>query len=86
MPLQEVSGGGHGDDETGTEVESGRAADELDGGLRPGPSELGQQVSPTAKQRPQQARDGEHDVAVCDGSEQLLAQPLRPEEQLLLLT
>jgi hypothetical protein len=30
VPLQAVSGGGHRDDETGTQVESGRAADELE--------------------------------------------------------
>jgi hypothetical protein len=85
VPLQEVSRRGKRDDEAGAEVLSGRAADELDGGLGPRPGELGQEVTPTAKQWPQQTRDGEHHVAVGDGSEELLAQPFGPEELLLLL-
>jgi hypothetical protein len=39
---------------------------------RGGPGELGQEIAPTANERPQQTRDG-HDVTVRDGSEQLVA-------------
>jgi hypothetical protein len=42
-------------------------------------------MSRRRRQRPQQARDGQHHVTVRDRSEQLLAQPLGPEELLLLL-
>jgi hypothetical protein len=42
VPLQEISCGGEGDDQAGAEVHSGLTADELDGGLGPGPGELGQ--------------------------------------------
>ncbi len=44
------------------------------------------EVTPTAKERPQQARDGQHDMAVGDGSEKLLPKPFGPEQLLLLLT
>ena len=37
VPLQEVSGGGQGDDEAGAQLSSGGAADEFGGGLDTGP-------------------------------------------------
>jgi len=85
VPLQEVPRSCEGDDEAGAHAIPGGATDELGGGLGPSPGELGQHVAPTAKKRPQQARDGQHHVTVRDRSEQLLAQPLGPEELLLLL-
>jgi hypothetical protein len=51
-------------------------------GVSPGEDAFGR-----ARARWRASREaGRGDVAVCDGSEQLLAQPLRPEELLLLLT
>jgi hypothetical protein len=68
---------GNRNDEAGADVLSGLAADELDGRFCARPGELGQEASPAAKERPQQARDGENHVAVRDESEQLLA-AIRP--------
>ena len=85
VPLQEISGGGDGDDDTGAHVTSRRAAHGFDDRLCASPGEFGQEVAPPAKQRPQQTRNREHDVTVGDGSEQLLAQPFGPEQLLLLL-
>jgi hypothetical protein len=85
MPLQEISSGGDGDDETGADVSSRRAADEFHARLCASPGQLGQQIAPAAKQRPQQPRDGEHNVTMGHGSEQLLAQPFGPQELFLLL-
>jgi hypothetical protein len=85
VPLQEVSRGGDRDDEAGPEVASGGPPDELDGRYCARPGELGQEVPPAAKERPQQARYGQHHVAVGDGSEQLVAQPFGPKKLLLLL-
>ena len=85
VPLEEVSRGGDGDDGAGPRVGCGGAADELGGRFGGGPAELGEEVSATAKQRPQQARDRQHHVAVGYGSEKLLPQPFGPQELLLLL-
>jgi hypothetical protein len=57
MPLQEISGGGDGDDKARAQVTPGRTADEFGDGIGCGTGELDQEVAPTAKQRPQQARD-----------------------------
>jgi hypothetical protein len=84
VPLEEISSRGEGNDEAGTGAVSGRAADKLEGGLCASSGQLGEEVTPTAKQGPQQARDGQHGVAVGYGSEQLLAPPLGPQELLLL--
>ena len=64
VPLQEASRGGDRDDEAGAQVASGPTADELDGRFCARPGERGEEVSPAAKERPQQARDGQHHVAV----------------------
>ena len=45
--------------ETGPEVDSGRAAEDLGDRFGPRPGELDEQVAPTAQERPQQARDGD---------------------------
>ena len=49
VPLEEVAGGGDGNDETGAHVFSRCAADGLDGRLGGGPGELNEEVAPTAK-------------------------------------
>jgi len=59
-------------------LHSALAAEELAGGLGPGPGELGQQLTATAEQRPKQPRDGEHHVAVGHGGEQLPRAAIRP--------
>jgi hypothetical protein len=84
--MRAVSRGGHRDDDPGTNLSGGtRAADQLLDGLGPRPGELSEQLAAAAKQRPEQARERQHDVAVCDGGEHVLAQPRGPEELLLLL-
>ena len=45
-----------------------------------GAGELGEEVPPAAKQRPQQARDGQHHAAVRDGSEQAVLEKAALEE------
>ena len=85
MPLEEIAGGGDGDDDTGTQLGPGASANQLDNSLRSRLSEFLQQLSPASKQRPQQARDGEDHVTMRDRCEELRAQPFRPEERLLLL-
>ncbi len=86
MPLQEVSRRGHGDDDPRTSVRVGaRASDQLLDRLRPRAGEISEQLAAAVEQRPQQARDGQHEVAVGDGEEHLLVQPLSPPELLLLL-
>jgi hypothetical protein len=53
VPLEEVAGGGEGNDETGAQVFSRCAAEKLDARLGGGPGELNEEVAPTAKQRTQ---------------------------------
>jgi hypothetical protein len=53
--------------------------------LGPGAGKLAEQLPPATEQWTQQARDREHHVAVRDGQEHVLAQPLGPQELLLLL-
>jgi len=50
-----------------------------------GAGELTEQVSAAAEQRAQQAWNGQHHMAVRDGQEHVFAQPLGPQELLLLL-
>jgi hypothetical protein len=66
VPLEEVPGGGDGDDEAGTGIGRNGTANELDRGLGAGTGQLGQEIAATAKERPQQAGNGQHHVAVRD--------------------
>jgi len=86
MPLQEISRGGDRDDDPTTCVGlAARVAQELLDRLGPGAGKLAEQLPPATEQWTQQARDREHHVAVRDGQEHVLAQPLGPQELLLLL-
>jgi hypothetical protein len=79
MPLEKVSRGGHRDDDPGTNVCGGtRTADQLRDGLGPRAREISEQLAAATKQRTEQAWDRQHDVAVCDGGEHVLVQPLGP--------
>ena len=58
MPLQEISSGGDGDDETGPDVSSRRAADEFDARLCASPGQLGQQIAPAIRAPRSPSRPG----------------------------
>lgn len=60
-------------------------ADQLLDRLGPGAGELAEQLPPAPEQRAQQAWDREYHVAVRNRQEHIVAQPLRPQELLLLL-
>jgi hypothetical protein len=47
--------------------------------------EVAQQLAAAPEERTQEARDGHHDVAVRNGLEDLLAEPLGPQQRALLL-
>ena len=86
MPLQEVSRGGDRHHDPGSHVAvAARMTDELLDGLGAGARELAEQLPPPAEQRAQEARDGEHHMAVRDSQQHFVAQPLGPQELLLLL-
>jgi hypothetical protein len=48
--------------------------------------EVEEQLSALSEDPPQEARHGEDDMTMRDGGEDLLLQPLGPQELLLLLT
>ena len=86
MPLQEIPRSGHRDHDPGPRVAfAARVTDELLDGLGAGAGELTEQLPPAAEQRAQEAWDGEHHMAVRDAQQHLLAQPLGPQQLLLLL-
>jgi hypothetical protein len=72
MPLDEIAGGGDGDDDAGAGLVAEAPADEFGDRLGGGAAELGEQLAPSAQERPQQPGDGQDDVAVRDRGEQLL--------------
>jgi hypothetical protein len=82
VPLQEISRGGHADDDAGASVVATREPDQLLDGFGSRASQLCEQLAAAAEQGTQQARDGQHHVAVGDFREDLLAQPLGPEKLL----
>ena len=86
MPLKEISSGGDGNHDPGPRVAlAARVADQLPDGLGACAGELTEQLRLAPKQRAQQARDGEHHMAVRDGQQHVFAKPLGPQELLLLL-
>jgi hypothetical protein len=81
VPLQEVSCGRYRDDDAGASVAATGEPDQLLDGLGPRASQLPEQFAAAAEQGTQQARDGQDDMPVGDGSQDFLAQPLGPEGQ-----
>jgi hypothetical protein len=85
--VKSVAGGRDRDDDPGPCVDAAPAQGHqfLDR-ISTCPSKLIEQLAPVvAEQRTQEAWDRENHVAVRDGQEYLLAQPLGPEQLLLLL-
>ncbi len=85
MPLDQVSGGGDGDDDTGPAVLADLSADVLGDGLGGALREVEEKLPTLPEDPPQEAWHGEDDVAMRNGREHLLLQPLRPQELALLL-
>jgi hypothetical protein len=81
VPLDEIAGGGDGDDDAGAGLVAEAPADELGCGPRGGAPQLGEQLAPPAQERTQQTGDGQDKVAVGNLGQHLLAQPLGPEEE-----
>jgi hypothetical protein len=85
MPLDQVSGGGDGDDDSGPSVRTELLAHVLGEALGGAVRELEEKLSTLAEDAAQQPWHGENDVPMRDGREDLLLQPLRPQELALLL-
>jgi hypothetical protein len=85
MPLDQVSGGGDGDDDTGLAVWAKPFSDVLGDGTGGALREVEEELSTLAEDPPQEAGHGEDDMAMRNGREHLLPQPLRPQELALLL-
>ncbi len=85
MPLQQIPRCRDRDDDAGAGSIPGGPADKLAHGLGCRPAQLAEQLAATPEERPQQPRDGQHDMAVCDLLQHLLTQPLGPKDLPLLL-
>jgi hypothetical protein len=85
MPLDEVPGGGDGDDDTGPAVWAESCPDVLGGGLGGALGEVEEELPALPEDPPQEAGHGEDEVAMRNGREHLLLEPLRPKELTLLL-
>ena len=85
MPLDQVSGGGNGDDDSGPAVWAEPSADVLGDGLGGALRQVEEELPTLAEDAAQEARHGEDDVPMRNGREHLLLQPLRPQELALLL-
>ena len=85
MPLDQVSGGGDGDDDAGPAVWTESCPDVLGDGLGGALGEVEEKLPALPEDPPQEAGHGEDEVAMRNGREHLLLQPLRPKELTLLL-
>ena len=85
MPLDKVPGGGNGDDDSGPSVRTELLAHVLGDGLGGALREVEEELAPLAEDPAQEAWHGEDDMPMRDGLEDLLLQPLRPQELSLLL-
>jgi len=85
VPLDQVRGGGDGDDDTGPAVRAEAPPHVLGDGLGGALREVEEKLSALPEDPPQEARHGENDVAMGNGRENLLLEPLCPQELALLL-
>ncbi len=85
MPLDQVPGGGDGDDYSGPSVRTELLAHLLGDGLGGALREVKEKLPTLPEDPPQEAGHGEDDVPMRNGREHLLLQPLRPEDLALLL-
>jgi hypothetical protein len=86
MPLGQVPGRRHTDNNTGRHPGTKRLLHEGTDGRCRCMSKLAQQLAPAAEERTQQPRNREHDMPVRNRLQQLSPHPLRPQERSLLLT
>jgi hypothetical protein len=82
--LDQVSGGGDGDDDTGPAVLAESSPDVLGDGLGGALGEVEQKLPTLAEDATQKAWHGEDDMPMRNGREHLLLE-LRPQELALLL-
>jgi hypothetical protein len=83
--LDQVSGGGDGDDDAGPAVWAESSPDVRGDGLGGALGEVEEELPALPEDPPQEAGHGEDEVAMRNGREHLLLQPLRPKELTLLL-
>jgi hypothetical protein len=79
MPLDQVSGGGDGRDDSGPSVRAGLSPHVLGYGLDGTLGEVKQELPALAEDPAQEERHGEDDMTMGNGLEHLLLQPLRPQ-------
>jgi len=84
MPLDQVASGRHTGHHARPDALSEGFLHEGTNRRCRGVPQLDQQLAPAAEERTQQPRDGEDDVTVRNRGEQLLPQPLRPQQGALL--
>jgi hypothetical protein len=85
MPLGQISGGGDGDHDPWPHSFAEALFDVCTQGVGSAAGEVPQQLATAPEERTQEARDGHHDVAVWDGLEDLLMEPLGPQKRAFLL-
>ena len=85
MPVDQLPGGGDGGDDTGPAVWAESCPDVLGDGLGGALGEVEEEFPALAEDPPQEAGHAEDEVAMGNGREHLLLQPLRPKELALLL-
>jgi len=85
MPLDQVPGGGDGDDDSGPSVRTELLAHVLGDGLGGALRKVEQELAPLAEDPAHEARHGEDDVPMRNGLEDLLPEPFGPQELALLL-
>jgi hypothetical protein len=85
VPLGQVPGGRDGDDDSRPAVLAELFADVLGEGLGGALREVEEELSTLPEDAPQEAGHGEDKVAMRNGLEHLVLEPLRPHELALLL-
>ena len=85
VPLGQISSGSDRDDDSRPAVWPEPSPDVLGDGLGGALGEIEQELTPLAEDSAQQARHGEDDMAMRNGREHFLLEPLRPQELALLL-
>jgi hypothetical protein len=85
MPLGQISGGSDGDHDPRPHGFAETLSDVCSQGRGGAAGEVPQQLPTAPEERTQEARDGHHDVAVGNALEDLLMEPLGPQQRAFLL-